>query len=781
MFSLKKLYLENFKGVYRPTVLSLDEAQLTILNGPNGFGKTTVFDVIELCLRGHLERTKTYNYVTKKNADHTKPFYQNRQNEDVILKLWLADDGQDHIIVKRLDRANLGSINGSRRFRPDAWELLETYYTTDTTIFDQPFQAQVYQKIEQPFIDQLFFGLQQVTMTNLYPLFNYLQQEDNIYFLKKDEETKAEQLNFLFQTQKQAHELEQMTTFQKNLKSIKDLLAARIKEIGRVEEAVSGLQYRQLYPNLDSRFDQEEPFQEVRTEDLNAIYERDRIEVQNLINFTRMFDFAEYQKDKLRTQLNFGLSNNWLFRSIVLFNFLDEESFNSLRQRVENNSRLNKLAADLNDFKVDFDSLPGLGFSDEFVGEFRDMMRRRQLLQSQIGEIGRIVRELNQARETTLSRYQELNVMEPQPENCPLCDSDLGGLDNLVAAINDKTQSLTKYNQAQLNEYNILENQIKTEFIRQVVVYVESSVTNSENAIDPEFYSEVRERRGNLAATVRFKEILITNQIQIEDLILRQHTTIARVDENVAALRERIAETINSLQVDESRLADPNVFRRYYNEVPENVVSLGLLEDKLNYITSRYNSAKAFSVNILVRRLERLTRLESQVSTIKNKLSSAIKSYKRLMIEKIKVPFYIYSGKILQHYQQGYGIFIDVSDTTNRVRFLTDEATDHDIIHQLSSGQLAVVSIAFCLALNKVYETPSHFKFLAIDDPIQTLDDLNIHSFIELIRHEFSSYQMLISTHEENVSNYLDYRFNKFSLSCREVNVQSLFYQNQIG
>jgi len=781
MFSLKKIYLENFKGVYKPTVIELDQAQLTILNGPNGFGKTTVFDVVEICLRGHLERTKTYNYVTKKNADHTKPFYQNRQNEDVVLKLWLTDDGQDHVIVKRLDRTNSGSINGSRRFRPDAWNLLETYYGADTTTFDQPFRAEAYQKIEQTFIDQLFFGQRQVTMTNLYPLFNYLQQEDNIYFLKKDEETKAEQLNFLFQTQKQAHELDQVTTFQKNLRSIKDLLTARINEIGRAEEAVSGLQYHQLYPNLNSRFDQEEPYQTVRPEDLNAIFERDRAEVQDLINFTRTFDFAEYQKDKLRTQLNFGFSNNWLFRSIVLFNFLDEESFNSLRQKVDNNLRLNKMAADLNGFKVDFESLPELGFSDEFVGDFLDIMRRRQLLQSQIGEIGRIVSELNLARETTVSRYQELNVIEPQPENCPLCDSHLGGLDNLIATINDKTQSLTRYNQTQYNEYNNLENQIKIEFIRPVVEYIELSLTNSENAIDPEFYTEVRERRGNLAATVRFRELLITNQIRIEDLILRQHTTIARVDENVATLRERITEAAVSLRVDESRLVDPEIFRSYYNEMPESVLDLELLDDKLKYITSRYNSAKASSVNILVRRLERITRLESQFNTIKSKLSSAIKSYKRLMIEKIKVPFYIYSGKILQHYQQGYGIFIDVSDTTNRVRFLTDEATDHDIIHQLSSGQLAVVSIAFCLALNKVYETPSHFKFLAIDDPIQTLDDLNIHSFIELIRHEFSSYQMLISTHEENVSNYLDYRFNKFSLSCKEVNVQNLFYQNQLG
>ena len=132
-----------------------------------------------------------------------------------------------------------------------------------------------------------------------------------------------------------------------------------------------------------------------------------------------------------------------------------------------------------------------------------------------------------------------------------------------------------------------------------------------------------------------------------------------------------------------------------------------------------------------------MTQVKDKAEIITNSLNKIIKKHKKGMINKIKIPFYIYSGKILQSYQQGIGIFIDIHETENKnfVKFITGYKSDHDVVYHLSSGQMAVVSIAFCLSLNKVYNTNKHFKFLAIDDPIQTMDDLNIHTFIELIRH----------------------------------------------
>ena len=69
-------------------------------------------------------------------------------------------------------------------------------------------------------------------------------------------------------------------------------------------------------------------------------------------------------------------------------------------------------------------------------------------------------------------------------------------------------------------------------------------------------------------------------------------------------------------------------------------------------------------------------------------------------------------------------------------------------------------------------------KFLAIDDPIQEMDNLNIHSFIELIRNEFcEDYQLLFSTHNDNYALFMKYKLEKFKKdSVKLLNVQREFF-----
>lgn len=779
MLKLKKIYIQNFKGVYHPTIVNFDENELTILSGPNGFGKTTIFDVIELCLRGKLERTSNYNYVTKKTSDHKKPFYQNKQYEDVVLKVWLYDDSNNHIIIKRLDGKSDGKKDNTRAFRPDAWNLLETYYTQDITGFDNETNYQILQQITQQFIDQLFFDRNKLSLTELYPLFNYLQQEDNIYFLKKDEEQKKNELNFLFQTQKQANELDRVTEFLKNLKAIRENLASRLLSLGNASGTGEKTLYQQLFPGKEFSYDQREPFLNVPAEELDTVYQNYKTLIDQLINLTTRFDFNEYEKSKLRQQLQYATQNKWFLNSFVAQNFLSEHVFDLLKTRHDRNQRYKAYREKLSVYAVDEIILGELGFDVTFVKNYTDAVNNRIRLQEQIGEIGKIIAELNTARENTLSQFFRLNERQSQTSNCPLCNSEWESLKSLSDSVNQKTLSLNSYNAAQLLELQTFEKTILIGIISQIDVAIENHLNSAVNLIDTDFYTIISERRGNLPAVQRFSNLLSEKGIDVSYLLLTTYVTSSKLQENSELLKLVLSDFINTLHIDESKLEHLSLFAELFNENREALIPEVFLRQKQTYLTEKFNESKLFSLNVLNERLRKLTEIEHSVSKIKTRLAGVIKDYKKMMIEKIKIPFYIYSGKILQHYQQGYGIFVDVKDSTSRVRFLTDDTTDHDIIHQLSSGQLAVVSIAFCLSLNKVYQAPQHFKFLAIDDPVQTLDDLNIHSFIELMRHEFIDYQTIISTHDENIANYLMYKFEKFKFKSSKVNVQQIFYSTQ--
>jgi DNA repair exonuclease SbcCD ATPase subunit len=88
----------------------------------------------------------------------------------------------------------------------------------------------------------------------------------------------------------------------------------------------------------------------------------------------------------------------------------------------------------------------------------------------------------------------------------------------------------------------------------------------------------------------------------------------------------------------------------------------------------------------------------------------------------------------------------------------------------MSSGQIAALVISFTLALNKKY---SRNKVLLIDDPVQTMDELNIAGFVELLRNDFGDRQIFISTHEDKMSAYMRYKFEKFGLKTKRVNMKS--------
>lgn len=81
------------------------------------------------------------------------------------------------------------------------------------------------------------------------------------------------------------------------------------------------------------------------------------------------------------------------------------------------------------------------------------------------------------------------------------------------------------------------------------------------------------------------------------------------------------------------------------------------------------------------------------------------------------------------------------------------------------------------LAMNKLYVgEDDQLGFLLIDDPIQTMDDINIASLVELLRNEFGNKQIILSTNEIEKENYILYKFLKYDKLGQSLNVKDELY-----
>lgn len=81
------------------------------------------------------------------------------------------------------------------------------------------------------------------------------------------------------------------------------------------------------------------------------------------------------------------------------------------------------------------------------------------------------------------------------------------------------------------------------------------------------------------------------------------------------------------------------------------------------------------------------------------------------------------------------------------------------------------------LAMNKVYVgEDDQLGFLLIDDTVQTMDDINMASLVELLRNEFDDKQIILSTHESEKENYILYKFLKYNKMGQSFNVKDELY-----
>lgn len=772
MIFLTKIILINFKIFGgEPYSINFEGNKLVLLDGPNGYGKTSVFDAVELALTGNISRLITLE--NRQNPADIVVAHKNASSVEILLEF--KDESSNTRLFQRKLKSNIsGAAKRIARFA-ELWELNE--------IIDgkaEPVKANVLEN----FFDSKNFARD-------FLLFHYVQQEETSRFLKTNNETqRATELAQLFGDTREADDnLEKLTTAHKKINAAKKTTTNRISELQRLyhlnpevaitAEPTEAHQY--AFPWLsDSNIS---PYWDLETipELTEQRFSASLAEIEAIKWLVSHSDFylrnrhyqsALHQRNLL--ELYVGYANTHL-------NYQNHQEFSKTYQEVKNsynilqqedisdilkNSRLENLYAAL--------KLPGRDEFRDALTSLNTTVSTNKGISSVYAEILKLHSKLSPSLDAT-----------PNETSCFFCGHDHDTHYALKAAVT-KHGDLLRIELSDKDRITVTarENFSKhylANLLNACKVYLESNAEAGHTDLN-----KLAEAFASKDRLENIRQWLVRENIEHEDLLAKEFPVTARdryIAEATDVLCERIRALIGPAPDNFYETHTPTtldrIFKDYFNKTSESLSSypLDLLTQKETYIKEQYgNDMRAHAVELqkLQKNGALYERALSDIGDLITTVRSQIRKYRKDLITDIEIPFYIYSGKILQSHQAGIGHGIFIKDPTGEdelknVRLVSDWKSDHDILNTMSSGQISAVVIALTLALHRVYS--KKFGTILIDDPVQTMDDINMSSLVELLRNDFQDKQIVLSTHEDKVARYFTYKYIKHSESVKIVNL----------
>lgn len=769
-YRLHRISLKNFKLFgSEPYIVSFANDPLVIFDGPNGYGKTSVFDAIELAITGNIKRL----YPVENKQVPSDLVVAHKDCPDVEILIEFSGD-RPITIVRRLKKPLPPRGTRIDKFS-DAWKLYTISDGKETEVAEEEFHKL----------------LLNANMVRDYHLFHYVQQEETAHFLKSNKEhQRAEELTELFGDTKEAEAVrDKLDTITKKISAIKSRLVGEIKQIADKfdfsaqsgQSVSSQVAHQFMLPWLQAKSSSpewdRESFSDFTVEKRNK-YLEELSQIKVLVANRETF-LAERM---FRKVANAGKLLNSLIRYHLYLDRIEElqVKFNNLQLI---NSEIGKFTIEqielLEDNK-ELDQLFGaINFTekDKLFSRIKEITSARNLNQGN----NQLYTELIRYRDEITKRFSKLDGKE----KCPFCGSLFADPDDLLNAINERGEDYKALINEDGNKLIRLQISFEEEILQPLINRV-LHYRNNLSAPTPELIAGMNDALKSKDQLNKLVNWLVEHHIEFIDLCVEYSSTLLPgpdCEQRCKQLVERIRAKSPTLQLEYTDTYSFESLERIYVDYFEansehlNGIDGELFDKKVAYIHFCYFNSLSNVIEKhgkLTLALQQLEDKSELVKKIKAVIQREIRIYQNKLITDIEIPFYIYSGKILQTHQSGLGNGIFVKDPTGgdelkNVRLVSDWNSDHDILNTMSSGQIAAVVISLTLALNRVYA--KGFDTILIDDPVQTMDDINMISLVELLRNEFADRQIILSTHEEDVSRYFLYKYLKHGHTAMKINL----------
>lgn len=749
---IKSVYLENFKG-FEKLKVDLGDFQAIVLAGKNGFGKTTIFDAIELVFTGKIKRYESYLTYHRQNTVLSQvklPLVYDTQFPFVYVSVTLDVEGKEYCLYRK-EKHVTNPINFENVFNE-----LKVKYKKGEEFIEEKYDGQA--------------GLDD--FLNSYSFLNYVSQEEATSFLKSKETERSEHINELFNTSQIDSQISKIAKIEKHLKEANKNFSSKIEELtyelsamekGSEEEC----EYIRLVAEKEFDWDREKP--QLSYEKFNALLCENGMLDQLKYFCLHREDYVKWTNNKKID----GLLNSPLFPNLpyYILLFLDRNKYtlyDSFKTKLL--PAIHAVAMDnLQDtitpilqrefpYMVDYDLLE----------KIKSMFEQIQPLGRSSSLLGKALADLQDERGKMKvvfdKTYVALNLTQ-----CPLCGQEYGQTIILKEKIDSYEHVLSEsYPELQMGLSKMLKE------LRDLFANLTDSLQ--------EKFDEWQLTEAEYA---KFKEIdfdayvSYLKEIQkfgcLDALAINSENPAEEILPN---LRQRLIRKKQELDTSLEYLSLDKVYTSCAKFISSEVLTVENIEKKRNYLMSEWNAIKSklyknkeVQKNRYVKKKDYCEQKIKKLKALKGDLNSYKNDYLEKVISDIEILFYIYSGRIMQDNYYGRGLFIKNSPSKKRVLFVTDYDSDVDALYNLSSGQLVSIVFAFIMALNKLY---SSYSFIAIDDPVQTIDDINVWGFIETIRHAFGDSCILLSTHEDNYAALLRYKLEKCGISATCIDMSKI-------